>query len=141
MILSCFASSPSLLLKPLRDGWTDFLQEPSIPEISLRNPLSKGTVNHQRWPSSLKKSVTSSRKETKHYTKLGKGKRKRVRFRDLISKEVASGKKEPSTDVVFVLSSNLKIGFLYEETGIRGETRLFYRRLQEVNSWQLSTRE
>ncbi|GJW54136.1 putative reverse transcriptase domain-containing protein [Tanacetum coccineum] len=72
MILSCFASSPSLLLKPLRDGWTDFLQEPSIPEISLRNPLSKGTVNHQRWPSSLKKSVTSSRKETKHYTKLGK---------------------------------------------------------------------
>ncbi|GJV76163.1 hypothetical protein Tco_1507747 [Tanacetum coccineum] len=59
--------------QPLRDGWTDFLQEPSIPRISLRKPLSKGTVHHQRLPSSLKKSATSSRKETKHYTKLGNG--------------------------------------------------------------------
>nr|GEX71267.1 hypothetical protein [Tanacetum cinerariifolium] len=39
----------------------------------LKKPLSKGTVHHQRLPSSLKKSATSSRKETKHYTKLGNG--------------------------------------------------------------------
>ncbi|GJY48124.1 hypothetical protein Tco_0438080 [Tanacetum coccineum] len=58
---------------PLRDGWTYFLHEPSIPGISLKEPLSKGTVHHQRLPSSLKKSATSSRKETKHYTKLGNG--------------------------------------------------------------------
>ncbi|GJT87444.1 reverse transcriptase domain-containing protein [Tanacetum coccineum] len=32
-------------------------------------PLSKGTVHHQRLPSSLKKSATSSRKETRLYTK------------------------------------------------------------------------
>ncbi|GJY34277.1 hypothetical protein Tco_0418746 [Tanacetum coccineum] len=56
---------------PLRDGWTDFLQEPSIPETSLKKPLSKGTVHHQRLLSSLKKSATSSRKEKKHYSKLG----------------------------------------------------------------------
>nr|GEV89203.1 hypothetical protein [Tanacetum cinerariifolium] len=57
----------------IKDLWTAFLQEPSIPGISLRKPLSKGTVHHQRLPSSLKKSATSSRKETKHYTKLGNG--------------------------------------------------------------------
>nr|GEV26230.1 hypothetical protein [Tanacetum cinerariifolium] len=33
---------------------TDFLQEPSIPGISLKRPLSQGTVYHQRLPSSLK---------------------------------------------------------------------------------------
>ncbi|GJR88965.1 hypothetical protein Tco_0212976 [Tanacetum coccineum] len=54
---------------PLSDGWTDFLQEPSIHGISLKRPLSKGTVHHQRLPSSLKKSTTSSRKETRLYTK------------------------------------------------------------------------
>ncbi|GJR98520.1 hypothetical protein Tco_0270694 [Tanacetum coccineum] len=47
--------------------------EPSIPGTSLRKPLSKGAIHHQRLPSSLKKSATSSRKETKHYTKLGNG--------------------------------------------------------------------
>ncbi|GJS28499.1 zinc knuckle CX2CX4HX4C containing protein [Tanacetum coccineum] len=56
---------------PLRDGWTYFLREPSIPGISLRKPLSKGIVHHQRLPRSLKKSPTSSRKDMKHYTKLG----------------------------------------------------------------------
>ncbi|GJW54134.1 hypothetical protein Tco_0098219 [Tanacetum coccineum] len=45
----------------------------SIPRISLKKPLSKGTVHHQRLPSSLKKSATSSMKEMKHYTKLGNG--------------------------------------------------------------------
>ncbi|GKA90193.1 hypothetical protein Tco_0812063, partial [Tanacetum coccineum] len=59
--------------RPLRDGWTDFLQEPSIPRISLKKPLSKGTVHHQKLASSLKKSATSSRKETRHYTKLENG--------------------------------------------------------------------
>ncbi|GJY53670.1 reverse transcriptase domain-containing protein [Tanacetum coccineum] len=39
----------------------------------LKKPLSKGTVHHQRLPNSLKKSATLSRKETKHYTKLGNG--------------------------------------------------------------------
>ncbi|GJZ89371.1 hypothetical protein Tco_0661153 [Tanacetum coccineum] len=33
--------------RPLRDGWTDFLQEPSIPRISLKKPLSKGAMNRQ----------------------------------------------------------------------------------------------
>ncbi|GKE40404.1 hypothetical protein Tco_1463809 [Tanacetum coccineum] len=28
-------------MEPLSDGWIDFLQEPSIPGISLRKPLSK----------------------------------------------------------------------------------------------------
>ncbi|GKA74241.1 zinc knuckle CX2CX4HX4C containing protein [Tanacetum coccineum] len=60
-------------MEPLSDGWTDFLQEPSIPRISLKRPLSKGTVHHQRLPSSLKKSATSSRKETGLYTKPGNG--------------------------------------------------------------------
>nr|GEY37248.1 hypothetical protein [Tanacetum cinerariifolium] len=60
-------------LDPLRNGWTDFPQEPSIPGISLKRPLSKGTVHHQELPDSLKKSATSSKKETRHYTKLGNG--------------------------------------------------------------------
>nr|GEW35052.1 hypothetical protein [Tanacetum cinerariifolium] len=59
------------VLDILRDGWTDFLEEPSIVGISLRKLLFKGTVHHQRPQSSLKKSVTSSTKKTKHYTKLG----------------------------------------------------------------------
>ncbi|GKD50027.1 reverse transcriptase domain-containing protein [Tanacetum coccineum] len=72
-MLSCCESSPSLSLVPLRDGWTDFRQEPSIRGISLKKPLSKGTVHHPKPPSSLKKFVTSSRKEMRHYTKLGNG--------------------------------------------------------------------
>ncbi|GJU88921.1 reverse transcriptase domain-containing protein [Tanacetum coccineum] len=63
--------SEMVRLEPLRDGWTDFHQESSIPRISLRKPLPKGTVHYQKPPSSLKKSVTSSRKETRNYTKLG----------------------------------------------------------------------
>ncbi|GJY59390.1 hypothetical protein Tco_0459282 [Tanacetum coccineum] len=62
---------PITLLEPLSDGWIDFLQEPSILGISLKKPLSKGIVHHQRLPSSMKKSATSSRKESRHYTKLG----------------------------------------------------------------------
>ncbi|GJV39146.1 hypothetical protein Tco_1417586 [Tanacetum coccineum] len=59
--------------RPLRDGWTDFPQEPSILGISLKRPLSKGTIHHQEPPNSLRKSATSSKKETRHYTKLGNG--------------------------------------------------------------------
>ncbi|GJY47657.1 ribonuclease H-like domain-containing protein [Tanacetum coccineum] len=51
----------------------DFPQELSIPEISLRKLLSKGTVRHPRPLSSLKTSLTLSRKATKHYTRHGKG--------------------------------------------------------------------
>ncbi|GJW66115.1 hypothetical protein Tco_0117999 [Tanacetum coccineum] len=59
--------------RPPRDGWTDFHQEPSIPGISSKRPLSKGTVHHQEPPNSLRKSATSSKKEMKCYTKLGNG--------------------------------------------------------------------
>ncbi|GKA27134.1 hypothetical protein Tco_0713302 [Tanacetum coccineum] len=59
--------------RPLRDGWTDFPQEPLIPVISLKRPLSKGTVHHQELPNDLRKSATSSKKETRHYTKLRNG--------------------------------------------------------------------
>ncbi|GJY96286.1 reverse transcriptase domain-containing protein [Tanacetum coccineum] len=58
---------------PLKDGWIDFRHEPSIPGISLKKPLSKGTVHRPKPLSNLKKSGTSSRKETRHYTKLGNG--------------------------------------------------------------------
>ncbi|GJY56645.1 BYPASS-related protein [Tanacetum coccineum] len=40
-MLSCYASSPLHSLEPLKDGWTDFHQEPLIPGISLKRPLSK----------------------------------------------------------------------------------------------------
>ncbi|GJX73675.1 hypothetical protein Tco_0312270, partial [Tanacetum coccineum] len=69
-MLSCYSFSPIHSLEPLKDGWTVFLQEPSIPRISLKSLLSKGTARHQKPLSSLKKSETSSRKATKHYTKL-----------------------------------------------------------------------
>ncbi|GJZ39770.1 reverse transcriptase domain-containing protein [Tanacetum coccineum] len=72
-MLSCDAFFPLHSLKPLKDGWTDFLQEPSISRISLKRPLSKGTTRHLKPLSSLKKSATSSKKITKHYTKLGNG--------------------------------------------------------------------
>ncbi|GKC29813.1 putative reverse transcriptase domain-containing protein [Tanacetum coccineum] len=45
--------------------------ESSIPGISLKRPLSKGTVHHQELPNNLRKSATSSMKETRHFTKLG----------------------------------------------------------------------
>ncbi|GKE60462.1 hypothetical protein Tco_1510829 [Tanacetum coccineum] len=43
--------------------------EPSILWISLKKPLSKGTIHHKKQPSSLKKSATSSRKKMRLYTK------------------------------------------------------------------------
>ncbi|GKB45914.1 reverse transcriptase domain-containing protein [Tanacetum coccineum] len=48
--------------RPLNDGWTDFHQEPSIPVISLKSPLSKGIAHRPKLLSSLKKSKTSSKK-------------------------------------------------------------------------------
>ncbi|GKG31272.1 hypothetical protein Tco_0423760 [Tanacetum coccineum] len=54
-MLSCYAFSPLHSLEPLKCGWTDFLQEPSIPGISLKKPLSKGTVHHPKPLSNLKK--------------------------------------------------------------------------------------
>ncbi|GJX27642.1 reverse transcriptase domain-containing protein [Tanacetum coccineum] len=54
-MLSCYAFFPLHLLEPLKDGWTDFLQGPSITGISLKNPLSKGTARHPKPLSSLKK--------------------------------------------------------------------------------------
>ncbi|GJY96902.1 hypothetical protein Tco_0513812 [Tanacetum coccineum] len=58
------------VLGPSRKRWVDRLPpEPSIPGISLKRPLSKGTIHHQKRPSSLKKSATSSRKEIRLYTK------------------------------------------------------------------------
>nr|GEZ96568.1 hypothetical protein [Tanacetum cinerariifolium] len=50
-----------------------YTKEPSITEISLKRPLSKGTAHHQELPNSLKKFLTSSRKETKHYTNIENG--------------------------------------------------------------------
>ncbi|GJU50023.1 hypothetical protein Tco_1219578, partial [Tanacetum coccineum] len=58
--------------RPQKGGWTDYPQEPSILGISLKRPLSKGNVRHPRQLSSLKKSVTSSRKAMAHCTRLGK---------------------------------------------------------------------
>ncbi|GJT04344.1 zinc knuckle CX2CX4HX4C containing protein [Tanacetum coccineum] len=53
--------------------WVDRLPSGAVDswDLSLRKPLSKGTAHHQKLPSSLKKSATSSKKETKHSTKLG----------------------------------------------------------------------
>nr|GEW00758.1 putative reverse transcriptase domain-containing protein [Tanacetum cinerariifolium] len=53
-------------------GWVDRLPPGTVNSWDLlKMSLSKGIVHHQRLPSSLKKSATSRRKETKHYTKLG----------------------------------------------------------------------
>nr|GEU86175.1 hypothetical protein [Tanacetum cinerariifolium] len=49
-------------LELLKGGWIDFPQEPSIPGISLKKLSSKGNVRHPRPLSSLKTSITSSRK-------------------------------------------------------------------------------
>ncbi|GJT06315.1 hypothetical protein Tco_0840777 [Tanacetum coccineum] len=59
--------------EPVEIVWTDFHQEPSISGISLKRHLSKGDVHHQELPNSLRKSATSSKKEMRHYTKLGNG--------------------------------------------------------------------
>ncbi|GKE56955.1 hypothetical protein Tco_1496140 [Tanacetum coccineum] len=64
---------PNTLIVPQKGGWTDYPQEPLIPWISLKRPLSKGIVRHLRPLSSLGKSITSNRKAMKHYTRLGKG--------------------------------------------------------------------
>ncbi|GKA35413.1 hypothetical protein Tco_0721904 [Tanacetum coccineum] len=54
--------------------WVDRLSPGTIDSWDLlKKPLSKGTVHHPKPLSSLKKSVTSSRKVTKHYTKLQNG--------------------------------------------------------------------
>nr|GEV37060.1 hypothetical protein [Tanacetum cinerariifolium] len=61
---------------------TDFPQGPSILRISLRRLLSEGTVRHPRPLSSLKTSVTSSKKATKHYTMHGKGRTNGGKFEE-----------------------------------------------------------
>ncbi|GKB88239.1 hypothetical protein Tco_0960511 [Tanacetum coccineum] len=48
--------------RPLSDGWTEFHQEPSIPGIFLKRPLSKGIAHRSKPLSRLKKSETSSKK-------------------------------------------------------------------------------
>ncbi|GKA27114.1 putative reverse transcriptase domain-containing protein, partial [Tanacetum coccineum] len=54
--------------------WVDKLLPRTVDSWDLlKRPLSKGIVHHQRLPSSLKKSITSSRKETRLYTKPGNG--------------------------------------------------------------------
>ncbi|GJY53019.1 hypothetical protein Tco_0444683 [Tanacetum coccineum] len=59
--------------RPQKGGWTEFPQESSIPGISFRRLLSKGTVRHPKPLSSLKKSVTSSRKAKNIIPGMGKG--------------------------------------------------------------------
>nr|GEZ64396.1 hypothetical protein [Tanacetum cinerariifolium] len=50
--------------------WVDRLPPGTVDSWDLlKKPLSKGTFHHQKQPSSLKKSATSSRKETRLYTK------------------------------------------------------------------------
>ncbi|GKF52381.1 hypothetical protein Tco_0159291 [Tanacetum coccineum] len=61
-MLSCYASSPLHSLEPLSDGWTDFHQEPLIPGISLKRPLSKGIAYRLKPRNNLKKSETSNKK-------------------------------------------------------------------------------
>nr|GEX56578.1 hypothetical protein [Tanacetum cinerariifolium] len=54
--------------------WVDRLSSGTIDSCDLlKRPLSKGTVGHRRLLSSLKKFVTLSNKEMKHYIKLVKG--------------------------------------------------------------------
>nr|GEW23805.1 hypothetical protein [Tanacetum cinerariifolium] len=50
--------------------WVDRLPPGTVNSWDLlKKPLSKGIVHHQRLPSNLKKSATSSRKETRNYTR------------------------------------------------------------------------
>ncbi|GJT03317.1 zinc knuckle CX2CX4HX4C containing protein [Tanacetum coccineum] len=58
---------------PRRDGWTDYPQVPSTPRTCSIKPLFKGTVHHPKQPSSLRKSITSSKKEMRLCTMLRKG--------------------------------------------------------------------
>nr|GEU33679.1 hypothetical protein [Tanacetum cinerariifolium] len=60
-----------LNIGPLKDGWTDLLQEQSTLGISLKEILFKGIVHHPKLLKDLKTSTTSSRKSMNHYTKLG----------------------------------------------------------------------
>ncbi|GKB65438.1 hypothetical protein Tco_0921624, partial [Tanacetum coccineum] len=54
--------------------WVDRLPSGTVNSWDLLKKASiQRIVHHQRPSSSLKKSVTSSRKETRHYTKLGSG--------------------------------------------------------------------
>ncbi|GKC91716.1 hypothetical protein Tco_1152365 [Tanacetum coccineum] len=54
--------------------WVDRLSLGTVDSLDiLKKLLSKATIYHQRPPSSLKTSVTSSRMVTKHYTKLRNG--------------------------------------------------------------------
>ncbi|GJS34240.1 reverse transcriptase domain-containing protein [Tanacetum coccineum] len=57
MMRSCYAFFPLHSLEPPKDGWTDFLQEPLIPRISLKRPLSEGTAR----PSKIAKQVEEIR--------------------------------------------------------------------------------
>ncbi|GKA61404.1 hypothetical protein Tco_0760811 [Tanacetum coccineum] len=54
---SCYAFFPLHSLEPPKDGWTDFLQEPLIPGISLKRPLSEGTAR----PSKIAKQLEEIR--------------------------------------------------------------------------------
>ncbi|GJS67958.1 hypothetical protein Tco_0682523 [Tanacetum coccineum] len=69
----CYVCSCLLLLEQLKDGWIDSLQELSTLGTSLKRPLYKGNVHHQRLLTDLKTSTTSRKKATNHYTKLGNG--------------------------------------------------------------------
>ncbi|GJU20107.1 hypothetical protein Tco_1153449 [Tanacetum coccineum] len=60
---------PFTLMEPQKDGWTDSPQELSIYGISSKRPLSKGIAHLPRPQSSLKISITLSKKETNHYTR------------------------------------------------------------------------
>ncbi|GJZ78788.1 phospholipase-like protein [Tanacetum coccineum] len=60
-------------VKLRRDGLTDYLQEQSKPGICSKRLSFKGIVRHSKLQSSLRKSITSSKKVMRHCTKLEKG--------------------------------------------------------------------
>ncbi|GJY71775.1 DNA-binding pseudobarrel domain-containing protein [Tanacetum coccineum] len=102
--------------------WVDRLPlGPSIPGTSLKKPLSKGNVHHQRLPSSLKKSATSSKKETKHYTKFGSGP---PGYYTRIDNRLSFGEKRPSLE-------ELMNKHLEESTRRRAEMEEWVKKLQE----------
>ncbi|GKA36213.1 hypothetical protein Tco_0722704 [Tanacetum coccineum] len=64
----------SITLTGSAKRWVDRLPPRTVDSWDLlKKPLSKGTVHHKKQPSSLKKPATSSRKETRLYTKHGNG--------------------------------------------------------------------
>ncbi|GJZ91493.1 hypothetical protein Tco_0663420 [Tanacetum coccineum] len=69
----CYACSRLRLVKQLKNGWIDSLQELSTLGTSLKRHLSKGIVHHPRLLNDLKISTTSCKKATNHYTKRGNG--------------------------------------------------------------------